>query len=88
MRVDRRNPIEPVRPASISGQMPGKKCQGPLFGELGACCIVAGTVVTVEAVVTEVNEHPLPSIKAEGYLQVDGLYIYKMENFGINLIEN
>jgi len=44
-------------------------------------------LVTVEAVVTEVKEHPLPAITAEGYLQVDGLYIYKMENFGINLIE-
>ena len=44
-------------------------------------------LITVEAVVTEVNEHPLPSIKAEGYLQVDGLYIYKMQDFGIKLVE-
>ncbi len=44
-------------------------------------------LITVEAVVTEVKEHPFPTITAEGYLQVDGLYIYKMENFGIKLVE-
>ena len=44
-------------------------------------------LITVDAVVTEVKEHPFPAITAEGYLQVDGLYIYKMENFGINLVE-
>ncbi len=44
-------------------------------------------LITVEAVVTEVTEHPSPTITAAGYLQVDGLYIYKMENLGINLIE-
>jgi 3-hydroxymyristoyl/3-hydroxydecanoyl-(acyl carrier protein) dehydratase len=44
-------------------------------------------LITVEAVVTEVEEHPAPTIRAEGYLQVDGLYIYKMEDFGINLVE-
>jgi 3-hydroxymyristoyl/3-hydroxydecanoyl-(acyl carrier protein) dehydratase len=45
-------------------------------------------LITVEAVVTEVEENPVPTIRAEGYLQVDGLYIYKMEDFGINLMEN
>jgi hypothetical protein len=44
-------------------------------------------LVTVEAAVTELNEHPVPAIRAEGYLQVDGLYIYKMEDLGINLVE-
>ena len=44
-------------------------------------------LITVEAVVTEVKEHPVPAIRAEGYLQVDGLYIYKMEDFGINLLK-
>jgi 3-hydroxymyristoyl/3-hydroxydecanoyl-(acyl carrier protein) dehydratase len=44
-------------------------------------------LITVEAVVTEVEEHPVPTIRAEGYLQVDGLHIYKMEDFGINLVE-
>ncbi len=43
-------------------------------------------LITVEAVVTEVTEHPVPMITASGYLQVDGLYIYKMENFGIQLV--
>ena len=43
-------------------------------------------LITVEAVVTEVAEQPHPTITAEGYLQVDGLYIYKMENFGIVLV--
>ena len=45
-------------------------------------------LITVEAVVTAVKEHPFPTITADGYLQVDGLYIYKMEDFGINLVEN
>ena len=43
-------------------------------------------LITVEAVVTEILEGPHPAIKAEGYLKVDGLYIYKMENFGIVLL--
>jgi 3-hydroxymyristoyl/3-hydroxydecanoyl-(acyl carrier protein) dehydratase len=44
-------------------------------------------LITVEAVITDVKEHPHPTVVAEGYLQVDGLYIYKMEDFGINLME-
>ncbi len=44
-------------------------------------------LITVEAVVTAIKEHPFPTLTADGYLQVDGLYIYKMENFGINLLE-
>jgi 3-hydroxymyristoyl/3-hydroxydecanoyl-(acyl carrier protein) dehydratase len=44
-------------------------------------------LITVEAMVTEVKEHPFPTITAEGYLQVDGLYIYKFEDFGINLLK-
>jgi PfaB family protein len=43
-------------------------------------------LVTVEAVITEIKEEPEPSIKADGYLIVDGLYIYKMEDFGIKLV--
>jgi 3-oxoacyl-(acyl-carrier-protein) synthase/3-hydroxymyristoyl/3-hydroxydecanoyl-(acyl carrier protein) dehydratase len=42
--------------------------------------------VTVEAVVTEVLETPFPALFAEGYLSVDGLYIYRMEDFGIQLV--
>jgi 3-hydroxymyristoyl/3-hydroxydecanoyl-(acyl carrier protein) dehydratase len=44
-------------------------------------------LITVEAVVTGVSELPVPTITAAGYLQVDGLYIYKMENFGIELVK-
>ncbi|HSB53408.1 MAG TPA: hypothetical protein VLD58_03595, partial [Gemmatimonadales bacterium] len=42
--------------------------------------------VTVEAAVTEVVEAPLPALFAEGYLMVDGLCIYHMKDFGIQLI--
>jgi 3-hydroxymyristoyl/3-hydroxydecanoyl-(acyl carrier protein) dehydratase len=44
-------------------------------------------LITVEASVTDIQEEPLPMITADGYLQVDGLYIYKMENFGIELLK-
>jgi acyl transferase domain-containing protein/3-hydroxymyristoyl/3-hydroxydecanoyl-(acyl carrier protein) dehydratase len=42
--------------------------------------------VTVEASVTEIVEGPSPAIWAEGYLSVDGLPIYHMEDFGIRLL--
>jgi PfaB family protein len=42
-------------------------------------------LITVEASITGIQENPVPQITADGYLQVDGLYIYKMENFGIQL---
>ena len=40
----------------------------------------------IEAAVTKVQDEPTPCIQAEGTLQVDGLTIYKMENFGIKLL--
>ena len=43
-------------------------------------------LITVEASITDIQDGPLPKIIADGYLQVDGLYIYKMENFGIQLL--
>ena len=43
-------------------------------------------LVTVTASITGIQENPVPKITADGYLQVDGLYIYKMENFGIELL--
>ncbi len=43
-------------------------------------------LITVEATITGIQENPVPKITADGYLQVDGLYIYKMENFGIQLL--
>ncbi|MBW2369392.1 MAG: type I polyketide synthase, partial [Deltaproteobacteria bacterium] len=42
--------------------------------------------ITVEADIISIEESPIPTISANGYLKVDGLYIYKMENFGIRLI--
>jgi 3-hydroxymyristoyl/3-hydroxydecanoyl-(acyl carrier protein) dehydratase len=43
-------------------------------------------LVEVEAVVTKISEGPEPSIWADGYLKVDGLYIYQMNNFGITMV--
>ncbi|QTA79536.1 Putative multi-domain beta-ketoacyl polyketide synthase [Desulfonema limicola] len=43
--------------------------------------------VQVEAVITQIKEHPVPLIRADGYLKVDGLFIYQMKNFGLKLIE-
>jgi 3-hydroxymyristoyl/3-hydroxydecanoyl-(acyl carrier protein) dehydratase len=42
--------------------------------------------VTVEAVITSVTDGDTPTIMADGCLQVDGIYIYKMEGFGLRLI--
>ncbi len=42
--------------------------------------------VEVDAVVTEIQEGPAPVIFADGYLKVDNLYIYQMENFGLRLV--
>jgi 3-hydroxymyristoyl/3-hydroxydecanoyl-(acyl carrier protein) dehydratase len=42
--------------------------------------------VTVEASITEVIESPSPALIAEGLLMVDGLPIYRMEEFGIELV--
>jgi 3-hydroxymyristoyl/3-hydroxydecanoyl-(acyl carrier protein) dehydratase len=42
--------------------------------------------VAVEAAITQLESAPHPQIMANGYLQVDGLYIYKMENFGYRLV--
>jgi len=43
-------------------------------------------IIEVEAVITSVQESPVPTIMADGYFKVDGLYIYKMQNFGFRLI--
>jgi 3-hydroxymyristoyl/3-hydroxydecanoyl-(acyl carrier protein) dehydratase len=42
--------------------------------------------VTVEAVITGVRETPVPEIRANGYVKVDGLTIYRLENFGYRLV--
>jgi 3-hydroxymyristoyl/3-hydroxydecanoyl-(acyl carrier protein) dehydratase len=42
--------------------------------------------VEVEAVVTRLSDAPSPQIVANGLLKVDGIYIYRMENFGFQLL--
>jgi PfaB family protein len=43
-------------------------------------------IIEVEAVVTKMLDTPVPTLYANGFLKVDGLYIYQMENFGFRLI--
>jgi 3-hydroxymyristoyl/3-hydroxydecanoyl-(acyl carrier protein) dehydratase len=43
-------------------------------------------LITVEAVITKIQDNPIPGIMADGFLKVDGLYIYKMQKFGIQLM--
>lgn len=42
--------------------------------------------VEVEAVITHVEDGTSPVVVAEGFLKVDGLFIYEMKNFGIRLL--
>jgi len=42
--------------------------------------------VTVEAEITRAADAPYPALFADGCLMVDGLYIYRMEGFGIRLV--
>ncbi|WP_155308821.1 beta-ketoacyl synthase N-terminal-like domain-containing protein [Desulfosarcina ovata] len=42
--------------------------------------------VVVEASVTQIKDGPAPVIRADGLLWVDGLAIYKMENFDLALV--
>jgi len=42
--------------------------------------------ITVEAVITRIEDKPDSLLTADGLLRVDGIAIYKMENFGIRLI--
>jgi 3-hydroxymyristoyl/3-hydroxydecanoyl-(acyl carrier protein) dehydratase len=42
--------------------------------------------VTVEALVTRESNEPHPALYGEGYLMVDDLCIYRMENLGIQLL--
>lgn len=51
-------------------------------GQVTARC----KTVTVEAMITQITAGIAPTIKANGYLHVDGLCIYKMDNFGIRLV--
>jgi 3-hydroxymyristoyl/3-hydroxydecanoyl-(acyl carrier protein) dehydratase len=42
--------------------------------------------IEVEALITKIVDTPVPTIYANGFLKVDGLYIYQMENFGFRLV--
>jgi len=42
--------------------------------------------IEVEAVITKIVDTPVPAVYANGFLKVDGLYIYQMENFGLRLV--
>ena len=42
--------------------------------------------IEVEAAVTKIEDSPAFIIQADGYLKVDGLYIYEMKGFGIKLV--
>jgi 3-hydroxymyristoyl/3-hydroxydecanoyl-(acyl carrier protein) dehydratase len=42
--------------------------------------------IEVDAVITKMVDSPVPTLYANGFLKVDGLYIYQMENFGLRLI--
>ena len=50
--------------------------------------VPANKAVTVEAVVTSIENGPSPAIRADGWVQVDGLYIYAMKNYGLKLIQS
>ncbi len=48
--------------------------------------IPANQLVTVEARITRASEGASPIVRADGLLSVDGLPIYKMENFELGLV--
>lgn len=41
--------------------------------------------VEVEAMITRIQEQPIPEIQADGFVKVDGLFIYDLRDFGIRL---
>ncbi|MGD9369186.1 MAG: beta-ketoacyl synthase N-terminal-like domain-containing protein [Desulfobacteraceae bacterium] len=48
--------------------------------------IPSNTRVMVEAGITRIEDGERPLIMADGCLQVDGIYIYKMQGFGLRLV--
>jgi PfaB family protein len=42
--------------------------------------------IEVEAAITGIDEEPVPAIYANGFLKIDGLYIYKINGLGIKLM--
>jgi 3-hydroxymyristoyl/3-hydroxydecanoyl-(acyl carrier protein) dehydratase len=55
----------------------GKKHRWAYRGQI----LPANRRITVEAVITRTEDEPYPLLTADGLLRVDGLAIYKMENF-------
>ncbi len=43
-------------------------------------------IIEIEAAVSHISDHPMPTIKADGFLKVDGRYIYAMKDFGIQVM--
>jgi len=43
-------------------------------------------IIEIEAIVTKIQDKPVPCIQADGFLKVDGLYIYEMKDFGLRLV--
>ncbi len=48
--------------------------------------IPENNTIEVDAVITKMVDTPVPTLYANGFLKVDGLYIYQMENFGMRLV--
>jgi len=48
--------------------------------------IPTNKIVEVDAVITRIEDSDSPAIFADGFLKVDGLFIYQMKNFGIRLV--
>ena len=48
--------------------------------------IPSNQTVIVDAVITSIEDGDEPAIMADGWLQVDGIYIYKMAGFGLRLV--
>ena len=44
--------------------------------------------IEVEAIVTDISTSGFPSIHADSFVKVDGVYIYEVNDFGIRLFEN
>ncbi|MCD6224838.1 MAG: type I polyketide synthase, partial [Deltaproteobacteria bacterium] len=42
--------------------------------------------IEVEAVITGIDDEPVPAIYANGFLKIDGLYIYRVDGLGIRLV--
>jgi 3-hydroxymyristoyl/3-hydroxydecanoyl-(acyl carrier protein) dehydratase len=43
-------------------------------------------IVVIESIITHINDGPSPMMRADGLLSVDGLPIYKMQNFELALV--